>query len=164
MKVSLEVELEDRPGQLRNLLGVFEQANANVISITHLRGRRIENRVPIQIVFTVPEKETIGKMDDCLRKGGYRVISMGKISQPRGVTVGVVGHIIRTKSVEEIIEKVDSLGANVSRFAVNMPSQSGESSALISFEAEEEGVVAKAVEELESLCRKNGLLLIKQVE
>ncbi len=164
MKASLEVELEDRPGQLRKILGVFEQANANVVSVTHIHGRKTNSHVPVEIIFTVPGKEALAQMNSLLKEGGWHILSLGKVAQLRRVTVGIVGHIIRTKSVEPIIDKVDSLGANVSKFSATMPCESGESSALISFEAEDDSVLSRAMDEIERICRENNLLLIKTVE
>ncbi len=163
MKASLEVELEDRPGQLRKLLAVLEEVNANVVSVTHTHGRKEGSHVPVEIMFSVQGKEALDRMGSMLREGGWHIISLEKVAQLRRVTVGIIGHIINTKSVEPIIDKVDSLGANVSRFSVNMPCQAGESSALITFEAEDDAVVEKAIGEIERLCAERGFLLIKTV-
>ncbi|VVB99974.1 ACT domain protein [uncultured archaeon] len=164
IQASLEVELEDRPGQLRSLLGVFEEANANIISVTHIHGRKANSHVPVEIIFTAAGKEALATMDAALRKGGWHVVSLEKVIQLRRVTVGLVGNIIRTRSVEVLIDRVDALGANVSKFSMNMPCQSGESSALITFEAEDEAVIAKAMDEIGKICGQNNLLLIKPVE
>lgn len=164
IKASLEVELEDRPGQLRALLGVFEEAGANVISVMHVRGRKTDSHVPVEIVFTASGKEALEHMDSLLKKGNWHVISLGKVLQLKRITVGIVGHIIRTKSVEALVSRVDSLGANVSKFSSSMPYESRESSAFMTFEAEDDATVAKAMGEIEKICAQNGLLLIKTVE
>lgn len=115
-------------------------------------------------MFNIGSKDALEKMGALLKEGSWRVLSLEKIAQFRRITLGLIGHIIRTKSVESLVNKVDALGANVSKFSVNMPNQSGESSALISFEAEDDEVIEKAMAEIENTCRQNDLLLIRAVD
>ncbi len=164
MKASLEVELEDRPGQLRSLLGVLEQVNANVISVTHIHGRKANSHVPVEVIFNIASKDALEQMARLLKEGGWHMIALAKVAQLRRITVGIVGHIIREKSVEDMINKVDALGANVSKFSVNMPCESNESSALITFEAEEDEVIKKAMDEIGRMCAQKGFLLIRAVD
>ncbi len=164
MKASLEVELEDKPGQLRKLLDVLSEVNANITSVTHMHGKKTNSHMPVIVTFAIVGKEALERLSALLRKDSWKVISLGKLAQLRRITVGIVGHIIHTRSVETMVRKVDVLGANVSKFSVNMPSHSGESSALITFDTEDDEIVSRALRTIEEVCSQNNLMLIKTVE
>lgn len=161
---SMEVELEDKPGQLRKILGVFEEMNANLISAIHTRGRKTSLNVSVELIFTIPNMDALEQMGKILKEQGWRIISLEKISQLTRVTVGIIGHLIHTKSINTLINNVNARGANVFKFFMNMPCSSRESSALLCFEAEDEIVISNAMAEIETVCTQNCLLLIKMVE
>lgn len=163
MKASLKVILRDTPGQLRKALEVFENVNANVISVMHVHGEKVGDEVPVEIIFGIPDREALQRMEILLRESGWKVLSIGKIVQLSRITVGIIGHIIGTKSFEEMITKVDELGANVCDFSIRMPAKNIESSALLTFESENNECTENAISEIGKLCEKNGLLLIKPV-
>lgn len=164
IKASLKLEIEDTPGQLRNLLGIFEQVNANIISIVHKRAEKSSLMVPVEIVFSVPEKKVLESIGILLKQAGRTVFSLNKVARIQRVSIGIVGHIIKTGSVETLIKKIDSNGANVFKFTASMPGENHESSAIISFEAENSEIIAKTMKEIKMYCEYSNLLLIREVE
>ncbi len=148
------------------LLGIFEQVNANIISITHVRTKKINSRVLIEIVFSIQNKNALIKLGTLLKQeNGWRVISLEKTYQLKTITFGLVGHIMHTKSMEKLINSVNSFGANVSRFSMNIPpGKKVENSALISFEVGKDDILFKSMAKIERICAQNNLLLIKVIE
>lgn len=163
MRAFLEIEVEDVPGALRKMLGVLERANANITTITHARAKRTGTHIVVGVIFTVSGMEAMDRLAREFREGGWHVLALQKDVQFRRLTVGLVGNIAGTKSMDEMISSVNAVGANVSGFTAVMPSQGKESSALITFEAEEKGTMDRAMAAIEAICGKNGLLMVRPV-
>ncbi|MEW6528629.1 MAG: hypothetical protein AB1391_01950 [Candidatus Micrarchaeota archaeon] len=166
MNLSLSVEVEDIPGRLRRLLSVFEQVNANIISIVHIHAKKIGLYVPLEITFSIPNKNALKKLSMLLKKeDGWRIISLEKTYEFKQLTFGLVGHIIHTKSIEKITNCTNTAGANVLKISMTTPyKKNGESSALLTISAKNDDVLSKAISKIEDMCRQNKLLLIKAIE
>ena len=73
MKISLDVVLKDKPGQLVKLLEPISDHGANVISIVHLRETTTEGRVPVHVSFEVKDVATQDKITQDLENNNIWV-------------------------------------------------------------------------------------------
>ena len=74
----------------------------------------------------------------------------------------ILGHIVHTKSLERIINEMDSTGANVCAMEMSMPSHEGESAAIVKIEGNEEQL-EKCGKLVEKLCENDGLVLLREI-
>ncbi len=164
MKIILEVLLKDVPGQLMQALSALEDAQCNVQSIVHFRERKNKNNeVPVQLVLNAESKKQLEKLKAVLEGKKIAVASIGEIKTTQSSTVGIVGHLVRTKSVERIINELDATGVNVSDIKVTMPAAESESSALVTMEAENAEKIGQATILLRQICLEKNLLLVESL-
>ena len=162
MKISIEVMLKDVPGQLAGVLGALEESSCNVQSIVHFRDRKNKNNeVPVQILLETASAKQVERLKENLASRFIAVNSVGEIKSLQSATVGLVGHLVQSKSVEKIITELDATGVNVSDIKVTMPSQETESSALVTVESESAEKISHAVALLRKICAEKNLLLVE---
>ncbi len=162
MKIILEVLLKDVPGQLMQALSALDEASCNVQSIVHFRERKNKNNeVPVQILLETASGKQVEKLKATLEERKIAIGSIGEVKTTQSATVGIAGHLVRTKSVERIINELDATGVNVSDIKVTMPAAESESSALVTIEAESAEKIGQATILLRQICLEKNLLLVE---
>lgn len=163
MRISMDLELKDTPGQLVHVLTPISDLGGNVISVIHHHDEKtFRNTIPVFVVFEMEEK----RLDDLRKRlegSGATIVRMGKIRLREAVSILLIGHIIHT-DLTDTIDQIDRTGyAEVQDLSLAMPEIDGPSSAVITISATGTTELKKAVEILRGAVQKKDLLMIEPI-
>ncbi|MHC1579068.1 MAG: ACT domain-containing protein [Candidatus Alkanophagales archaeon] len=164
MKVSVDIELKDVPGQLVSALTPISELGGNVISVLHHRDRKTRRgTIPVQIVFDVEESK-LATLLRRLRERGITVVRVGTERLKEAALVLLIGHIVRS-DVKELIDAVDRTGfAEVVELFLSMPAIEEKSAATLTIRAVGRDELERALEILEGIARDKGILVVRPIE
>ncbi len=165
MLVRLQLELEDKPGQLVRALEPIARYGGNIQSILHLREQKTPlGRLPVTLIFEIQEREKLEKILDALRKADIRIVQIGEREWMHRTTVLLLGHVVHA-GLQQIVDRLNSMGkVRVSDVSLAMRGPGAESAARLSLIAEDPTALSQAVLELEGAAGRMGLLLVKRLE
>jgi len=163
MRISMDLELKDTPGQLVHVLTPISDLGGNIMSVIHHHDEKtFRNTIPVFVVFEMEEK----KLDDLrgtLERSDVTIVRMGKIRLRETVSILLIGHVIHT-DLTDTIDHIDRTGyAEVQDLSLAMPEIDGPSSAVITVSATGTGELKKAVEILKGVTEKKDLLMIEPI-
>ncbi len=163
MRISMDLELKDTPGQLVHVLAPISDLGGNIISVIHHHDEKtFRNTIPVFVVFEMEEK----RLDDLRKKlegSGATIVRMGKIRLREAVSILLIGHIIHT-DLTDTIDHIDRTGyAEVQDLSLAMPEIDGPSSAVITISATGTTELKKAVGILRGAAQKKDLLMIEPI-
>ncbi len=163
MRISMDLELKDTPGQLVHVLTPISDLGGNIISVIHHHDEKtLRNTIPVFVVFEMEEK----RLDDLRKRlegSGATIVRMGKIRLREAVSILLIGHIIHT-DLTDTIDQIDRTGyAEVQDLSLAMPEIDGPSSAVITISATGTTELKKAVEILRGAAQKKDLLMIEPI-
>ncbi len=79
MRVRLEMELEDVPGQLVKALDPISKFGANIQSVVHQRERKtLLGRIPVTVILEVGDRARLNQMLRALKRMGTRITAVGE--------------------------------------------------------------------------------------
>ncbi len=165
MRINLEVNLRDIPGELLRVLDPIAKYGGNIVSIIHLRERLLKpsQRVKVNLIVEVPSQKALENMIKEIEEKGIIVSKVGEVKKKRIVTVALVGHIVDT-DLRDTIDRINDLKyALVEDVSLSMPSPEKESSAIFEISLDENVDLAKFYKELEKICKEKNLLLIREI-
>jgi len=162
MRVSLDVELKDIPGQLIQALEPISQQGGNFISVLHLREEVVHGRwIPVHVIAEIETPEKLEKVLEELEARDIRVSKVGEVGKKERITLGLVGHIVDT-DLGDTIDRINSIqGVLVSDVKLAMPHPEKESSGLMQIDVDDPQKVKQVLERLEEIGREKNLLLIR---
>ncbi len=163
MRVSMDIELKDVPGQLLVALKPISDLRGNLKSIVHHheeKGPRAT--IPVQVVFEV-EPENLDKIISRLEESGVGVSRVDeKRFQEHGAVI-LIGHIVHT-DIQDTIDTIDKTGfAEVVDISLSMPHINQCSSASMKIDAVEKEDLEKAISLLRDVAQKKDLLVIEPI-
>lgn len=163
MRISMDLELKDTPGQLVHVLTPISDLGGNIISVIHHHDEKtFRNTIPVFVVFEMEEK----RLDDLRKRlegSGATIVRVGEIRLREAVSVLLIGHIIHT-DLTDTIDRIDRTGyAEVQDLSLAMPEIDGPSSAVITISATGTTELKKAIEILRSAAQKKDLLMIEPI-
>ena len=163
MRISMDLELKDTPGQLVHVLTPISDLGGNIISVIHHHDEKtFRNTIPVFVVFEMEEK----RLDDLRKRlvgSGATIVRMGKIRLRETVSILLIGHIIHT-DLTDTIDSIDRTGyAEVQDLSLAMPEIDGPSSAVITISAIGTTELKKAIEILSIAAQKKDLLMIEPI-
>lgn len=164
MRVSMDIELKDIPGQLLLALRPVSEFKGNLISVVHHHEKRTpRGTIPVHIVFeTKPDnlKSIISSLEDS-------DIGIARIDEKRYFEHGAViliGHIVHT-DIQDTIDTIDNTGyAEVVDLNLSMPKIKMPSSASLKIDAVSKEHLASAIELLKDIAKKKDLLVIEPIK
>ncbi|MCD6247866.1 MAG: ACT domain-containing protein [Hadesarchaea archaeon] len=164
MRVRIEMELEDVPGQLVKALEPISKFGANIQNVVHQRERKTPlGRVPVTVIFDVDDRERLDRILKELRDSGARITLVGEREGMVKKVVLLVGHIVHT-NVRDTIDRVNSLeGVRISDLSLAMGGAGEESAARIIILADNEGRAEAALRLLDEIAAEKKLLVIKEM-
>jgi len=164
MKVSVDIELRDIPGQLVSALTPISELGGNIISVLHHRDRKTQRgTIPVQIVFDVEESK-LAMLLRRLRERGITVVRVGTERLKEAALVLLIGHIVRS-DVKELIDAVDKTGfAEVVELFLSMPAIEEKSAATLTIRAVGRDELERALKILEGIARDKGILVVRPIE
>jgi len=109
MLVRLEMELEDKPGQLVKVLDPIAKLGGNIQSVIHLREKKTPlGRLPVTVVFEIQDKEKLERLLQNLRDMGIRITQVGEKELLIKTTLLLLGHIVHS-DLQKIIDALNAM-------------------------------------------------------
>jgi ACT domain-containing protein len=163
MKISMDIELEDIPGQLVHALKPVSDFGGNILSVLHQRDKKTPSgRIPVQLVVEIEEKR-LDKLVDGLKGKGMNVVRIGKERLKESMVVLLIGHIVHS-DIRETIDSIDSTGfAEVIKLSLSMPGVNKKSSASVTLSAIGENELKEALAILEEATNKKEIMVISSI-
>ncbi len=163
MKISMDIELEDIPGQLVHALEPVSDFGGNILSVLHQRDKKTPSgRVPVQLVVEI-EENRLDKLVDWLKGKGMNVVRIGKERLKESMVVLLIGHIVHS-DMRETIDSIDRTGfAEVVKLSLSMPGVDKKSSASLTLSAIGEDELNEALAILEEATNKKDIMVISAI-
>ncbi|MDK2781240.1 MAG: hypothetical protein PWR13_268 [Archaeoglobi archaeon] len=163
IRISMDIELKDIPGQLVSALRPISEMGGNIVSVVHHRDKKTPTgAVPVQITFEIDEKRLKELLNE-LESQGIRIVRFGEDRLRETTSVILVGHVVHT-DIRDTIDAIDRTGfAEVIDLALKMPGVEKPSAAFMTISATNEESLKEALKILREICRKKNLLLIEPV-
>jgi ACT domain-containing protein len=164
MRVSMDIELKDVPGQMLLALQPLSEYKANLITVLHHHQKRTPRKtVPVQLVLEA-KPENIGKIKAKLEESGVRVVRVGEQRFRESINVVLIGHVVHT-GIQDTIDEIDKTGfAEVVDLTLSMPGINVLSSALIKIDAVGKQELKKALDILKAVSVKKDLLMVLPID
>ena len=163
MKISMDIELQDIPGQLVLALKPVSDYGGNILSVLHQRDKKTPaGRIPVQLVVDIEERR-LDILIEQLKERGVSVVRMGKERLKESIVVLLIGHIVHS-DIRETIDSIDCTGfAEVVELSLSMPGVDEESSASVTLSAVGKKELKEALNILERTGKKKGILVISPI-
>jgi len=163
MRVSMDIELKDIPGQLLSALNPISELKGNLKSIVHHHEKRTpRGTIPLQLVFEADPK----CLEAIISKLEENGVDVTRVDEKRFVEHGAViliGHIVHT-DIEDTIETIDNTGfAEVVEISLSMPHIDTSSSASLKIDAIGKRELHDAITILRDVAMKKDLLVIEPI-
>lgn len=162
MRVRIEMELEDTPGQLVKVLDPISRYGANIQNVVHQREEKTPlGKVPVTVILEIKDKERLEKVLEELEELGARITRVGEQEAADRAVILLVGDIIQT-DIRDSVERLNSIeGSRVSdlNMAVGRPGEP--SSARIIIEATNKEDLKSATSKLREIADEKDLLVIE---
>ena len=160
----MDLELRDTPGQLIHVLTPVSDLGGNVLTVVHHHDKKTSrNTVPVSIIFDIHEYK-LEELQQALVKNDVTIVRIGKMRLRAATHILLIGHIIHT-DLRDTIDEIDSTGfAEVQDLGLSMPVIDGPSSAVVTIRATGNEGLKKAVEILEGIAERKGLLVIEPID
>jgi len=163
MRITMDLELKDIPGQLVNALAPISDMGGNIVSVVHHHEKRTaRGAIPIQVTF-----DTTGGLEELKYSLESRDIKIIRVNEARLLeqrTVILVGHIIHS-DIRDTIDQIDSTGyAEVVDLAMSMPGINLKSSARIAISAAGKEEAKRAMDLLRKIAKNKDLLVIEPID
>jgi ACT domain-containing protein len=164
MRISMDLELKDTPGQLIHVLTPVSDLGGNVLSIVHHHDKRtFRNTVPVYVIFDI-EEHKLDELQEGLEKNGVTVVRIGKMRLRAKAHILLIGHIIHT-DLRQTIDRIDSTGfAEVQDLSLSMPAIDGPSSAIITIMATGNEELKTSIAILKEIAERKDLLVIVPID
>ena len=121
MRIELDLELKDTPGQLVRALEPISRLGGNIISIVHIREEASkERRLPVKVIIDV-EKEALERIISELESDDIWVAKVGEARKKERITVMLIGHVVDT-DLRDTIDRLNEIDdVMVADMALSMP-------------------------------------------
>ncbi len=164
MRLSMDLELQDVPGQLLLALQPLKDNKANIISVVHHRDRKTpRGTIPVRLVVEM-DRSKLDTIKNQLKSSGISVVRAGEDRFIEAVSVVLVGHVLDS-DLGDTVSRIDSTGfAEVMDLALTMPGVNEPSSAYLKIRATGKTEIQKALGILRQVCREKKLLVIEPIE
>lgn len=164
MRLSMDLELQDVPGQLLLALQPLKDSKANIISVVHHRDRKTpRGTIPVRFVVEM-DRSKIEIVKEQLKNSGITVVRAGEDRFIEAVSVVLVGHVLDS-DLGDTVERIDSTGfAEVMDLALTMPGVDEPSSAYLKIRATGKAEIQKALTILRDVGAEKKLLVIEPIE
>jgi ACT domain-containing protein len=158
------MELEDKPGQLVKVLDPIAKLGGNIQSVIHLREKKTPlGRLPVTVVFEIPDKEKLERLLQNLRDMGIRITQVGEKELLIKTTLLLLGHIVHS-DLQKIIDALNAMeNVRVSDLTLAVGGVGMESAARMSLLAENSEQLVRALSLVEEMASKMGLLVVRCV-
>jgi ACT domain-containing protein len=163
MKISMDIELKDIPGQLVLALQPISEFGGNILNVLHQRDKKTPaGRIPVELVIELEESRLEGLVKK-LTERGVKVVRTGEERLRESMVVLLIGHIVHS-DLRETIDSIDSTGfAEVVGLSLSMPGVNEESSASVTLRAIGKKELNEALKILQRTASKKGIMIISPI-
>ena len=163
MRISMDIELKDIPGQLVLALKPVSDFGGNILSVLHQRDKKTPSgRIPVQLVLEIEERG-LDRLVERLKERGVNVVRIGKERLEESMVVLLIGHIVHS-DIRETIDSIDGTGfAEVVELSLSMPGVDKKSSASVTLSAIGKKELKEAFDILERTAKKKGITVISAI-
>lgn len=164
MRLAMDLELQDVPGQLLLALQPLKEVKANIISVVHHRDRKTpRGNIPVRILVEM-DRSKLDRVKSMLEANGVVVVRAGEERFIEEVSVLLVGHVLDS-DLGDTVSRIDSTGfAEVMDLALTMPGVDEPSSAYMRIRATGKEELQKALTILREVGTQKKLLVIEPIE
>jgi len=168
MKVTMDIELKDEPGQLILALDPISRSKANLISVFHYHksnavSKSGNGKVQVRLVLDA-KSLIIDKIKEELEALGVRVLRIGTEKYRETMTFLMIGHVVNT-DIRDTVTRIDGTGiAEVIDLSLSMPDIKEPTSAAFTINAVGKKELKTTVGLLKEIAKEKELLLILPVE
>ena len=164
MRLSMDLELQDIPGQLMLALQPLRDNKANIISVVHHRDRKTpRGMIPVRVVVEM-DRSKLESVKNQLQNSGVSVVRAGEDRFIEETAVVLVGHILDSH-LGDTVSRIDSTGfAEVMDLDLTMPGVDDPSSAYLKIRAVGKAEIQKALTILRQVGEEKKLLVIEPIE
>ena len=164
MRLSMDLELQDIPGQLLLAMQPMKDNKANIISVVHHRERKTpRGMIPVRFVVEM-DRSKIETVKTQLKESGISVVRAGEDRLIESVSVVLVGHVLDS-DLGDTVSRIDSTGfAEVMDLSLTMTGVNEPSSAYMKIRATGKAEIQKALAILREVGAEKKLLIIEPVE
>lgn len=164
MRVSMDIELKDIPGQLLLALKPISEFKGNLISVVHHHEKRTpRGTIPVQIVFET-KQDNLKNITSSLEESDIDIVRIDEKRYFEHGAVLLIGHIVHT-DIQDTIDTIDNTGyAEIVDLNLSMPKINMASSASLKIDAVSKEHLAKAIGLLKEIARKKDLLVIEPIK
>ncbi|MHC1588559.1 MAG: amino acid-binding protein [Methermicoccaceae archaeon] len=163
MRLTLDLELKDVPGELVRALMPFSEHGANILSVLHYRDRGTpRGTVPVQVVCELADGDVSGLVSS-IEAAGITIASMGTERLVEEGAVMLIGHIVHS-DLKDTIGRIDSTGfAEVVSLRLSMPAIDEPSSAYLVIRAKSKEHLSRALQVLREVAMGKDILVIESI-
>ena len=163
MKISMDIELKDIPGQLVLALKPVSGLGGNILSVLHQRDKKTPaGRIPVELVIEIEEKR-LERLVEQLEEQGVSVVRTGEVRLRESMVVLLIGHIVHS-DLGETIDSIDRTGfAEIVGLSLSMPGVDEESSASVTLSAIGKKELDEALNILEQTASKKDITVISPI-
>lgn len=158
MKMELEVELRDVPGQLSFVLDRVSEHGGNIDSVLHRRADARGEWVPVKLVLEIAPARA-HRLVDALREK-VRVLAASGEAKGLPMPLMLVGHVFDNR-VDEFLEVLHASGCRIHRVQAEMTSKEAPSAVFIDLTADSDAGLQEALRQVEAMARERGLSLLR---
>ena len=164
MRLSMDLELQDVPGQLLLALQPLRDTKANIISVVHHRERKTpRGLIPVRLVVEM-DKSRLEAVKSQLQDSGITLVRAGEERFIEAVSVVLVGHVLDS-DLGDTVNRIDTTGfAEVMDLELTMPGVEEPSSAFLKIRATGKAEIQKALAILRQVGVEKELLVIEPIE
>ncbi len=164
MRISMDLELQDTPGQLVHVLTPVSALGGNILSVVHHHDKKtFRNTVPVYVIIDI-EEQKLAELQDGLEKNDVTIVRIGKMRLRARAHILLIGHIIHT-DLRQTIDKIDGTGfAEVQDLSLSMPAIDGPSSAVVTIMATGNEELKTSIALLKDIAERKDLLVVVPIE
>ena len=164
MRLSMDLELQDIPGQLLLALQPLSDNRANIISVVHHRDNMTpRGLIPVRLMVEI-DRSRIEPVQTKLKESGISVVQVGEDRFIEYVSVVLIGHVLDS-GLGDTVNRIDSTGyAEVMDLVLSMPGVDKPSSAYLKIRATGKAEIQKALTILREVCKEKKLLVLEPFE
>ncbi len=161
----IEIRLEDKPGELSKVLDIIAKNKGNLFSVSHIRERKREGKVPVVVQFQAT-KEHFSAIAEVLDDEGIEITerSIGGAEESQLIQEFIlIGHVIDT-DIKDTIYAVCDKDVMIRSLDIGLKSLKAPSSVFAEIGAKSSKALEAAMQRLEKTAQKKDLLLITGIQ
>lgn len=157
MRMEIEVELRDAPGQLSHVLDQLSRVGANVISVIHLREEARGDRVPVRIIFEILEEDALTVIQALKFK--VRITKMERETLAKRSSFILIGHVFQ-RNIAEVTDAVFAARAEVLDVRAKLSGRERPSQVYFEITSDEDATLGAAMQAVAGIAKAKDFTMI----